>query len=228
MFIVAKRLDGSRWHLAWRWASVQATLCWMGTQLSSQKWDTGSQFSTHFYCDQRAGCITIPLGTEVGLSLGDIVLDGDQAPPKKAQPHRIFGRCLLWPNGWMDQDATWYGGGPWPKRRCVRWGPSCPQKGYSLQFSDHVYCGQTAGWMKTPLVTEVDFGPGHIVLDGDPAPAPPPRKGHSSRLFSAYVGHGRPFELLLSSCANGRPKTLLITKTNFLSNILKNFCGNGI
>jgi len=26
MYIVAKRLDGSRWHLAWRWASVQATL----------------------------------------------------------------------------------------------------------------------------------------------------------------------------------------------------------
>jgi len=24
---VAKRLDGSRWHLAWRWALVQATLC---------------------------------------------------------------------------------------------------------------------------------------------------------------------------------------------------------
>ena len=27
MSIAAKRLDGSRWHLAWRWASVQATLC---------------------------------------------------------------------------------------------------------------------------------------------------------------------------------------------------------
>ena len=25
--IVAKLLDRSRWHLAWRWASVQATLC---------------------------------------------------------------------------------------------------------------------------------------------------------------------------------------------------------
>ena len=25
--IVAKQLDGSRWHLAWRWALVQATLC---------------------------------------------------------------------------------------------------------------------------------------------------------------------------------------------------------
>ena len=27
IFIVAKRLDGSRWHLAYRWALVQATLC---------------------------------------------------------------------------------------------------------------------------------------------------------------------------------------------------------
>jgi len=37
------------------------------------------------------------------------------------------------------------------------------------QFLVHVYCGQTAGWMKTPLGTKVDFGPGHIVLDGVPA-----------------------------------------------------------
>ena len=27
MFIVAKQLDGSRRHLAWRWALAQATLC---------------------------------------------------------------------------------------------------------------------------------------------------------------------------------------------------------
>jgi len=31
--IVAKRLHGSRCHLVWRYASAQATLCWMGTQL---------------------------------------------------------------------------------------------------------------------------------------------------------------------------------------------------
>ena len=37
------------------------------------------------------------------------------------------------------------------------------------QFLAHVYCGQTAEWMKTPLGTEVDIGPGHIVLDGVPA-----------------------------------------------------------
>ena len=27
MSVVAKRLDGSRWHSAWRWALFQATLC---------------------------------------------------------------------------------------------------------------------------------------------------------------------------------------------------------
>jgi len=34
------------------------------------------------------------------------------------------------------------------------------------QFLAYVYCGQTAGWMKTPIGTEVDLVPGHIVLDG--------------------------------------------------------------
>ena len=33
----------------------------------------------------------------------------------------------------------------------------------------HVYCGHMAGWMKTPLGTEVDLGPGHFVLHGFPA-----------------------------------------------------------
>ena len=31
---------------------------------------------------------------------------------------------VLWPNGCMDQNATWYGGGPRPRRHCVTWGPS--------------------------------------------------------------------------------------------------------
>ena len=37
------------------------------------------------------------------------------------------------------------------------------------QFVAHVYCGRKAGWMKTPLGTKVDLGPGHIVLDWVPA-----------------------------------------------------------
>jgi len=32
--------------------------------------------------------------------------------------------------------------------------------------------GQTAGWIKMALGTEVGLNPGHIVLDGDPAPLP--------------------------------------------------------
>ena len=35
-----------------------------------------------------------------------------------------------------------------------------------------VDCGQTLAWIKMPLGTEVGLGPGHIVLDGDPAPLP--------------------------------------------------------
>jgi len=53
-------------------------------------------------------------------------------------------------------------------------------KGHSPQFSVHTCCGQTAGWTKMPLGKEVGLGPGHIVLDGDPAPTTP--KGHSPQL----------------------------------------------
>jgi len=27
---------------------------------------------------------------------------------------------VLWPDGWMDQDDTWYGGRPWPRPHYVR------------------------------------------------------------------------------------------------------------
>ena len=52
---------------------------------------------------------------------------------------------------------------------------------------------------QTPqLGTEVDIGPGHIVLDGAQL-SPPPGKGHNSlSIFSAP--NGRPSQLLLSAC----------------------------
>ena len=120
MFIVAKRLDGSRWHLARR-------------------------------CH--------------------IVLDGDQLPsPKKGAepPPPIFG-FLLSPNGWMNQDGTWHGGGPWSKPHCARWGPSSPPQkmGQSPQIFGP-YCRQTAGCIRMPLGMDVGLSPGDFVLDGDP------------------------------------------------------------
>jgi len=67
------------------------------------------------------------------------------------------------------------------------------------QFSVHVCCGQTAGWIKMPLGTEVDLGPSHIVLIGD---SPPAKVAQQSPRFSAHVmcGHSRPSQLLLRFC----------------------------
>jgi len=41
-----------------------------------------------------------------------IVLDGNPAPHKGHSSPINFGWCLLWPNGWTDQNVTWYGGRP--------------------------------------------------------------------------------------------------------------------
>jgi len=43
-----------------------------------------------------------------------------------------------------------------------------------------VYCGQTVGWIKMPLGTDIDLGPSHIVLDGDPAS---PKRGTGAPSF---------------------------------------------
>jgi len=48
-----------------------------------------------------------------------------------------------------------------------------------------VYCGQTVGWIKMKLGTQVGLGPGHIALDGDPAPPPP--KGQSPPILGPYM-----------------------------------------
>ena len=41
-----------------------------------------------------------------------------------------------------------------------------------LRHCHPMYSGQTVGWIKMKLGTEVGLGPGHIVLDGNPAPSP--------------------------------------------------------
>jgi len=144
------------------------------------------KFLAYVLCSQTAGWPKMPLDMEVGLSSGDFVFDGDPAPPeKRAQPPPSFwpmsivakrldgSRCLL-------VVGTEVNLGP---GNVVLDGVAAPppNRVTGPQFSVHVYCGQTAGWMKTPLGMEVDLIPGHIVLDRNPAlPSPSPRKGHSS------------------------------------------------
>ena len=53
--------------------------------------------------------------------------------------------------------------------------------------------------MKTPLGTEVDLGHA-IVLDGVPALRENGTAASALFLADVYCGHGRPSQLLLSSC----------------------------
>jgi len=47
-------------------------------------------------------------------------------------------------------------------------------------FSAHAYYGQTAGWIRIPLGTEVCLSPGDIVLDRD---SPPMERGTAAPTF---------------------------------------------
>ena len=61
------------------------------------------QFSAHFYCGQTAGCIKMPLRTEICLGLRDIVFDVEPATPEKGTPTA--------PNFWpMSIVAKWLDG----------------------------------------------------------------------------------------------------------------------
>ena len=168
----------------------------MGTQLPFPK--KGAEPPSFWPMSrQMAGWIKMALGVEVGLGPGHIVLDGDRAPPpqlpvpQKGGRAPIFGPFLLWPNGWMHQDATWYGGRPRPRDIVLDvgfWATVCktassPQKGHSpqLPFSAHVFCRQMAVCIRIPLSVQVCFSLSDIVLDGDPAP--PPLKGYSPPIF---------------------------------------------
>jgi len=61
---------------------------------------------TLVYYDETVGWINIPHGMAVGFGSCYVMLDGDPAPLKGAKIPN-FGPCLLWPNGWMGEDASW-------------------------------------------------------------------------------------------------------------------------
>jgi len=58
-------------------------------------------------------------------------------------------------------------------------------------------------WIKMKLGMEVGLGPGHSVLDGDPAP-PPKKRGTAPNFRPMSIVVKRQFQQLLSSCY-GRP-----------------------
>jgi len=119
---------------------------------------------------------------------------GTESPPPKGgrAPSPIFGPFLLWPNGWMHQDATWYGCRPLPRGLCVSWRTSpLPKRERPPQnfFLAHDYCGQMARWIKMSLGTKVGLSPSDSVRWG---PSPPPHKGGGAPLqFSVRFCYGQ-------------------------------------
>jgi len=98
-----------------------------------------------------AGWIKMPLGIEVGLSPGHMVLDGDPAafPQRGTTPkfsvHICCGQMAGWIKMLLDMEV-----GLSPSDIVLDRGPApLPPKGSGAsQFSAHVYCGQTAAWIK--------------------------------------------------------------------------------
>jgi len=126
----------------------------------------------------------MPLGTDVGLSTGHIVLDGDPAAPQKRghSPQFLAHVCCGQTAGLIKMPLG-MNVGVGPGDIMLDGNPApLPKQGTALQFSAHVFCGQMARLIETPLGTEVGLGPGHIVLDGDTAPP----KGAQPPIFSPY------------------------------------------
>jgi len=133
---------------------------------------------------------------------------GTQVPLRRGAQPPIIGPNLLWPNGWMDQDAIWYREVSLSPSDIVLDGdpvPPPPKGGGAPVFGPCLLWSN--GWMDEDATW---YGsrpqPDHIVLDGDPAP--PSRKGNSSPpLFGPYLLwlYGRPSQLLLSSCFDNFP-----------------------
>ena len=144
---------------------------------------------TLVYCGQTVGWIKMKLGMRVGLGhAATLYKMGIQLPPRKgysSPPFEIYGRrlclhplihgpCLLWPNGWMDHDATWYGGRPQPSPHCVRWGPSSHSpKGCSLpNFRPISVVAKWLDRLRVPLGMEVG-----ICVIWEPSSRSPKRGG---------------------------------------------------
>jgi len=96
-----------------------------------------------------------------------------------------------------DQDTTWYGGKPRPRRRCIRCGRSFPLKG-----AQPPVLGPCLLWPNGWMDEDASW------YGSRPWPRPhcfwrsPAKGAQQLPFFSAHVycGHGRPSQLLLSSC----------------------------
>jgi len=74
----------------------------------------------------------MPLGTEVNVGPGDVVLDGVAAPPKRGTAPSFRFMSIVAKR--LDEDATWYGSRPRPRPHRIRRGPIPPRTGHSSRI----------------------------------------------------------------------------------------------
>jgi len=156
------------WHLSLAWSFLHQQLLYCNfwatvLPMLSDRCPVLSCLSvTLVCCGQTVRWIRMPHGMEVGLAQPPRphcvrwVRWGSSSPtPKGAQQPPLFGPCLLWPNGWMNRDATWYGGRSRLRPHCVRWGPSSAIKRGTAAplFGPCVLSSNGHPWFKVTSVT---------------------------------------------------------------------------
>ena len=94
----------------------------------------GTPILAHVCCCQTAGWIKMPLDRPRHCVRWGPSSQLTPSPQKGGTSRPHFSAHVLWPNGCMDQDASWYGGRPrlWP--HCVRWDLAPPPKGHTPNF----------------------------------------------------------------------------------------------
>ena len=141
----------------------------------------------------------------------------------------IFGPRLLWPNGRPSQlllstcctahDRVSSGTLPPPGNTIellLSSSHPSPQAKWQIDRFSHFWATVSKtvrplpnGWIKMPLGSERDLGPGRIVLGRDPAqPLPPKKGGAQPPIFGPCLlwPNGRPSQLLLSTCCTAHDR----------------------
>jgi len=169
----------------------------MGTQVPSPKVaQLQSIFGPYLTWPNESRCLLV--------ESSDIVWDRDPAtPPPKGQSPQ-FGPCLLWPNGCMDQGATWTEVGLVPGHIVLNGDPApSPERGHSPSPIFGPYFLWPNGWMDQDVAWYEGrpWPSPHYVTWGPSSPLP---KGAQPPIFGPCLlwPNGRPCQLLLSTCHN--------------------------
>ena len=126
--------------------------------------------------------------------------------PKRGQsPPNFRPMSILWPNSWMDQDATWYGGRPPPRPHCARWGHTPQKRGVQsprLNFWPMSVVAKRLDGSRCHLVRRQASAQATLCYMGSSSLPLSPQRGTAPQIFGRCLlwPNGRPSQLLLSTC----------------------------